>query len=339
MQFFTSEKPFELECGACLPEISLTYNTYGRINADRSNVIWVCHALTANSDVKSWWPDTVEKDKFLDPDKYFVICANILGSCYGSTGPLSINPATNKPYFNDFPLITVKDIVKAHRLLAAYLNINKVKILIGSSIGGFQCLQWAVDCPTFAENMIIIASAAKTSPWVAAFNESQRMAIESDCTFYANTLTGGEKGLAAARSTALLSYRGPSAYNKTQADSGNNSSIVFHRACTYQRYQGEKLCKRFNAYSYYRLTQAIDSHDIGRSYGGVINALKSIKSKTLIVAISSDILFPPDEHAFMAENIPDSEYHVIDSDFGHDGFLIESGQLNDIIQQFINKKQ
>ena len=337
MQIFKLDKPFRLECGACLPEISLTYNTYGRINADKSNVIWVCHALTANSDVKSWWPDTVEKDRFLDPDKYFIICANILGSCYGTTGPLSINPLTNKPYLRDFPVVTVKDIVKAHRLLASYLNIDKVKVLIGSSIGGFQALQWAVDCPDFAEKLVIIATSAKTSPWVAAFNESQRMAIESDSTFYTDDVKGGMKGLASARSIALLSYRGGLAYNKTQADTQDDNSLLFHRACTYQRYQGEKLCKRFNAYSYYRLTQSIDSHDIGRYHDGIENALQSVKSATLIVAISSDILFPVAEHDFMAKHIPDAEYHVINSDFGHDGFLVESGQLNEIIGKFINK--
>ena len=156
-QFYRYEKPFELECGAVLPSLTIAYDTFGELNADKSNVIWVCHALTANSDVADWWPHTVEEGCFLDPAKYFTVCANFLGSHYGTTGPLSVNPATGEPWYGDFPLVTVRDMVRAHQVLAEHLGINCVKLLIGSSIGGFQCLEWRVMQPDFAEKAEFIS--------------------------------------------------------------------------------------------------------------------------------------------------------------------------------------
>ena len=161
IQYYTYDKSFELECGAVLPSLTIAYHTFGRMNSERSNIIWVCHALTANSDVVDWWPHTVESGCFLDPDKYFTICANFLGSHYGTTGPLSINPATGEPWYGDFPQVSVRDMVRAHQLLAEHLGINRVKMLIGSSIGGFQCLEWSVMQPDFAELAAFIATAEK----------------------------------------------------------------------------------------------------------------------------------------------------------------------------------
>lgn len=336
-QYYTYDKSFELECGVVLPSLTIAYDTFGEMNAERSNVIWVCHALTANSDVADWWPHTVEEGCFLDPAKYFTVCANFLGSHYGTTGPLSVNPATGEPWYGDFPKITVRDMVRAHQLLAEYLGIERVKLLIGSSIGGFQCLEWSVMQPDFAERAAFIATTPRTKPWASAFNESQRMAIEGDPTFGERSAEAGLNGMATARSIALLSYRGGMAYDKTQEDENPDEASFERRVLSYQRYQGEKLRRRFNAYSYYRLSQAVDSHNLGRERGTVENVLQQIKAKSLVVAITSDILFPPSDHAILVENIPDVEYHLIDSDFGHDGFLVEHKQLNDIILNFLKE--
>ena len=337
VQQFLYDKPFTLESGEVLPSIEIAYHTYGSLNAQRDNIIWVCHALTANSDVADWWPHTVEQGCFLDPEKYFIVCANFLGSCYGTTGPLSTNPATGEAWYGDFPRITVRDMVRCHQLLAKHLGIEQVKMLIGSSIGGFQCMEWLIMQPSFAESAALIATATNTTPWAAAFNESQRMAIECDTTYGSRSAQAGEQGMATARSIALLSYRGGKAYDKTQADTDLDTASFERHVHSYQRYQGEKLRRRFNAYSYYRLSQAVDSHNIARGRGSVEEVLQDIKARVLVVAITSDILFTPEDHRPFVENIPSVEYHLIDSDFGHDGFLVEHKKLNDIILKFLDR--
>lgn len=340
-KIFKSSQPLTLESGYVFPQLEIAYHTYGSLSPEKDNVIWVCHALTANSEVADWWPHTIETGKFLDPEKYFVVCANILGSHYGTTGPLSIDPQTGAPYFHGFPQFTVRDIVAAHQRLARHLGIDRVELLIGSSLGGFQCMEWALIQPEFAKRVALIATTPQTMPWASAFNESQRMAIDADATFRENSPLAGMAGLATARSIALLSYRGGVAYDLTQADNGAETDpedCFKRKAHSYQQYQGKKLCNRFNAYSYYRLTHAVDSHDVGRGRGGVEAALKSFAPKTLVIAISGDILFPPKDHQPFIDFIPNVEYHVIDSTFGHDGFLIEHQKLNQIIQNFMNEK-
>ncbi len=187
-KYFHSGEPLALECGGTLPDVTIAYDTFGTLNDRCDNVVWVCHALTADSDVASWWEHTVERGKFLDPERYFVVCANFLGSHYGTTGPLSVNPDTGEPWYGDFPRFTVRDMVECHRRLAAYLGIGRVALLIGSSIGGFQCMEWAVIEPDFAERLVLIATAVRSTPWVQAFNESLRMAIELDPSFGAAVL-------------------------------------------------------------------------------------------------------------------------------------------------------
>ena len=191
--------------------------------------------------------------------------------------------------------------------------------------------------PDFAEHAAFIATTPRTKPWASAFNESQRMAIECDPSFGERKAEAGLGGMATARSIALLSYRGGMAYDKTQEDSAPDEVSFERRVLSYQRYQGEKLRRRFNAYSYYRLSQAVDSHNLARGRGSLEEVLKQIKAKSLVVAITSDILFPPSDHKVLIENIPSVEYHLIDSDFGHDGFLVEHEQLNRIILDFLNK--
>ena len=330
--------PFKLESGEVLPSLEIAYDTFGELNEAKDNVIWVCHALTANSDVADWWPHTVEQGKFLDPERYFIVCANFLGSHYGTTSPLTVNPATGKKWYYDFPRITVRDMVACHQLLAKELGIERVKLLIGSSIGGFQCMEWAIMEPEFMENLALIATTTYSEPWAAAFNESQRMAIRLDPSWGEERDDAGLDGMAVARSIALISYRGGAAYNATQQELSNPLEASFdRRAHSYQQYQGEKLRRRFNALSYYRLSEAVDSHNIARGRGTIAEALSRIKARTLVVAISSDILFPVEAHTPLREHIADVEYHLIDSEFGHDGFLVEHEKLNTIIQKFINR--
>ena len=334
-QVYHHSEAITLESGAVLPEVEIAYDTFGTLNEAKENVIWVCHALTANSDVADWWPHTVEEGGFLDPTRYFIVCANFLGSHYGTTSPLSVNPATGEKYYYDFPQITVRDMVKCHQLLAKHLGIERVKLLIGSSIGGFQCMEWAISEPKFMESVALIATTTCTEPWAAAFNESQRMAIRTDRTWGERRDDAGIDGMAVARSIALISYRGGAAYNATQQDENPNEASFTRRAHSYQQYQGEKLRRRFNALSYYRLSEAVDSHNIARGRGSIAEALSKIEARALVVAISSDILFPPEAHTPLREHIRDVEYHLIESEFGHDGFLVEHEKLNTIIQNFI----
>lgn len=330
---YQHNEPFILESGERLEKLEITYHTCGTFLPHVNNVVWVCHALTANSDPTDWWAEMVGEGRFYNPDNHFIVCANIIGSCYGTTGPLSVNPATNAPYYTDFPLITVRDMARAHEILRQHLGINKVHTLIGSSIGAFQALEWSIIQPHIFSCMVFIASGCKVSPWATAFNQSQRMAICTDKTFFSRQPDGGLKGMEVARSIALLSYRSYAGYTATQQE-GDIDFIEAQQASSYQRYQGEKLAKRFNAYSYYSLTRTIDTHNVGRNRGGVEEALAQVKTQTLLIAISSDVLFPPEEMEFMHRYIKNSDYQCIHSAFGHDGFLIESEQLQQTINNY-----
>lgn len=335
LQIYIAPAPFTLESGRTLPELRIAYHTYGRLNAARDNAVWVCHALTASSEVADWWPHTVEEGRFLDPTRHFVICANILGSPYGTTAPLHTNPETGRPYYGDFPAFTIRDMVRAHRLLADALGIGRIEALIGSSVGGFQAVEWAVSEPERIRKLALIATAAKASPWAIAIDETQRMAIRADATFGAPRPDAGMAGLAAARAIGLLTYRGSLGYNLTQQD--REELPAAHRASTYQQYQGEKLCRRYNAYSYYAILDAFDTHDVGRGRGGMKAALARITARTVVVGITTDIIFTPDEMRELHALIPGSSYHEIASPFAHDGFLVEHEQLNRILCPFIGE--
>lgn len=334
MNTYIHNHPFALESGAILPRLEIAYHTFGTLNAERDNVIWVFHALTANSDVSDWWDGLFGKDKALDPTRDFIICANMLGSCYGSSSPLSKDPRTDKPFYGNFPrLVTVRDMVKAHQILADKLGIRMIKLGIGGSMGGQQLLEWAVMQPERFERIMPLATNAKHSPWGIAFNESQRMALEADPTLWKSSRLAGKAGLKAARSMALLSYRNYQTYQHSQGDA--EESLDNFRVKSYQQYQGEKLVKRFNAQSYYVLSKAMDSHDLGRGRGGVEKALSQITARAKVVGIQSDVLFPPEEQRCIARNIREAQYSEIDSSYGHDGFLIEWDILNALILDFL----
>lgn len=328
---------FPLERGGELEGLEIAYSTFGRMNAGKTNVIWVCHALTANSDVADWWPHTVEEGKFLDPDKWFVVCANIIGSAYGTTGPLSVNPATGEAYYGEFPKVTLRDVVRAHILLADQLGIDKIHAVIGSSLGGFQALEWGIMQPSRIERLVLIATDCRVSPWAAALNETQRMAVKADVTYGERDDEAGKSGMAVARALALLSYRGASGYNKAQKNPEDAAPFI-HRVRTYQQYQGEKLCNRFNAYSYMTILDIHDSHDISRGRESNEKVLTKVRARTLCIAITTDILFTPGEVKRLSDAIPGSEYREIESEFGHDGFLVEHEKLNMILKDFLNEK-
>jgi len=334
---YHSKEGFLLENGRELPEMTIAYHTSAP-TYNGKKVLWVCHALTANSDPTEWWEVMVGAGKCFDPQEYFIVCANILGSCYGSTGPMSAHPTTGAPYYDSFPELSIRDLVAAHNLLRKHLNIETIDVVIGSSIGGFQALEFAICEPQVCRQLVLIACNARVSPWGTAYNESQRMAILADSTYHERRLGGGDKGLAVARSIALLSYRSYKGYGLSQAEL-DPDAFMAHKAATYQQYQGEKLRRRFNAYSYMTLSKAFDTHNVGRGRGGVEKALQTICARTLCVGISDDQLFPPQEVEFMAQHIPEACYASLCSDFGHDGFLLEWGALTKIIKIFLSNSQ
>ena len=333
-QSFQYSDPYVLESGAILPGFTLAYHTLGYLNTEKDNVVWVCHALTANSDPSDWWDGLVGPGKLLDPDRYFIICANMLGSCYGSTYALSQDPETETPWFYDFPLLTNRDIAGAFDLLRQDLEIDQIFLGIGGSLGGQQLLEWAVMFPDRFRKIVPIATNARHSPWGIAFNESQRMAIQSDQTWGQKSADAGMEGLRAARSIALLSYRGYDAYQLTQLDQTAELLEGF-RATTYQQYQGEKLVKRFDAFAYWTLSKAMDSQNLARGRGSIESALSTIQAESIVIGVDSDILFPPGEQQFIAQHIPQAEYVEISSDFGHDGFLIESNAIDRTLRPFL----
>ncbi len=322
-----------MECGAILPRFQLEYCTAGKINERGDNIIWICHALTANAEPDDWWEGLVGKGKMFDPEKHFIICANVLGSCYGSSGPLDTNPKSKSLYYMDFPPFTIRDIVATLDLLRQSLNIETIHTLIGGSMGGMQAMEWAIQWPDLMNNLILLATNAQHSPWGIAFNESQRMAIEADPTWQDKRTDAGQDGLRAARSIALLSYRNYDAYHNTQSET-DIEKLDRYKSQSYQQYQGDKLVRRFNCHSYYLLSKAMDSHHVGRSRGGIENALSQIKCTTLIIGISSDVLFPIAEQKTLHKLISNSKYVEIDSFYGHDGFLIETKEITAHITEF-----
>ncbi|TAE10229.1 MAG: homoserine O-acetyltransferase, partial [Bacteroidetes bacterium] len=294
---YTFPSTFITEQGRELHNLQLAYHSFGQLNAEKNNAVWVFHALTANSNATEWWAGLVGEGKLFCPSKYFIICVNMLGSPYGSTQPLSIDTTTGKPYYHSFPLFTINDLVHAYDALRKYLGIAAIHIGIGGSMGGQQLLQWAVNEPTIFEHIIPIATNTRHSAWGIAFNSSQRMAIEADASWNEQRDDAGLTGMQVARSIALLSYRNYKTYGSTQDgvwpnNTDHTKEEILYRADTYQRYQGKKLAARFNAFSYYFLSKTMDSHDVARNKSSIQAALAPITARALVLAIEGDILFP-----------------------------------------------
>lgn len=331
------DEPFVLESGEVLSHLDITYHTFGTLNEKGDNVVWICHALTGNSNPLEWWPGIVGKGRVIDPDHDFIVCANALGSCYGTTGPASLNPGTGEVYGESFPFITVRDMVQAQQVLQRQLGVDQIRLGIGGSMGGQQLLEWAIMAPDLFESICLLASNARHSAWGIAFNETQRMAIKADLSTKAGQMERGRKGLEAARAIAMLSYRTYDAYQVSQTETSGDTIDNF-RASSYQRYQGEKFWKRFDVYAYLTLSKAMDSHNVSRGRDAVEKVLEKVKAKTLVISIRSDVLFPKAEQELIAKNIPDAFWEIIDSPYGHDGFLIEAEAVADRLGKFRNGK-
>lgn len=334
VQNYQYNQPFELELGGQLDRLEIAYHTYGTLNVAKDNVVWVFHALTANSNATDWWAGVIGgKDAIIHPDKHFIVCANILGSFYGTTNPRSIPVGNAEVYGMDFPRFTTRDVVKAHTLLQKYLNIDRIAIAIGGSFGGHQALEYAIGYPDVIQQLILLATSAKETPWSIAIHEAQRMAIETDPTWQQKGAQAGAEGLKTARAIGLISYRTIDAYIQTQADT--TDKVDDFRASSYVRYQGEKLEKRFHAHNYWYLTKCLDSHNVGRGRGGIMSALKSIQIPTTVIGIDTDMLIPPSQQQYLAQHIPNATYYEIQSKFGHDGFLIETAKINTILKEVL----
>ena len=332
---FASE--FQLEAGGSLPGFQLKYTTLGQLNKDRSNVVWICHALTGSSDFTDWWKELFTEGTPFDPRDYFIICTNALGGCYGSTGPLSLNAKTGKPFYHEFPAITNRDIVNAFDLLRESLGIKKIHTLLGGSLGGQQVLEWAIQQPTVFNHIIPIATNAFHSPWAIAINEAQRMAIQADSSWKLNDPRAGSEGMKAARAIGMISFRTYETYKQTQSEKSLDTLDNF-RASSYQRHQGQKLSNRFNAFTYWVLTKAMDSHQVGRGRASTEVALKKIKAKTLVIGIDTDLLFPVHEQKYLAENIKGAQFATLSSLHGHDGFLVEFDQFKSVVRNFLKSE-
>lgn len=328
--------PFRLESGELIENLKIGFHVYGKLNPARDNVVWVCHALTANSDVFSWWDGLFGETKRFNPNDHFIVCVNSLGSCYGTSGP-NVPGINKRPPLDEFPFVTTRDMARINEELRLVLGIEKIALLVGASLGGQQALEWAVESPDVHERLVLIATNARHSAYGIAFNESQRLAIFSDPTYGNGQIHGGRQGLIAARSIAMLSYRTYDSYVKTQTNPGNHVVQSF-LASGYQEYQGKKLADRFCAYSYVTLSRAMDAHNVGRKRESIESALASVTAKTLVIGIQSDQLFPVNEQRFLAKHIHNASYTEINSEFGHDGFLIETEQLEKILDAFLSNQ-
>jgi homoserine O-acetyltransferase len=333
---YTINDPFITESGFTLPHVQVRYKTWGTLNADGTNAVLVCHALTGNSDADEWFPGLFGTDGILDPTRQFIVCANVLGGCYGTTGPSSLNPLTNKPYQADFPLVTIRDMVRVQQALLDHLGVESIELAIGGSMGGMQVLEWLIMDHRIQKAMLIAMGKAH-SAWTIGVSEAQRRAIQADKRwnngFYDPTAPPAD-GLAAARMMGMIMYRSQPAFERKFSRNYQTGQDHLFQVSSYLNYQGSKLVNRFDANSYIRLTQAMDSHDVYRGrelYGDI---LADVRVPVLIVGISSDVLYPTVEQQELATLLPNGVYREIDSDEGHDAFLIEFPKMVHIFKEF-----
>ncbi|MEE8432548.1 MAG: homoserine O-acetyltransferase [Candidatus Desulfatibia sp.] len=357
-----AEPPHEmiLECGEKLGPISISYETYGNLNQDKSNVIIVCHALSGDSHVAGyyskddpkpgWWDIMVGPEKGIDTDKYFVICSNILGSCMGSTGPCSYSPKTAEPYGHDFPGITIGDMVRAQKALLDHLGINKILAVIGGSIGGMQVLEWCVRYPDMVVAAIPLATTMKHSALAIAFNEVARQAIMADPNWNNGNYYNGPKpnlGLAVARMIGHITYLSDESMRikfgrrlQDKSDFSFNFDADF-QVESYLRHQGAKFVDRFDANSFLFITKASDYYDLEKEHGSgsAVKAFAKAKARFLILSFTSDWLYPTYQSKAMVQamkkNGLDVSFCEIEAEWGHDAFLLPSERLTALIKNFL----
>jgi homoserine O-acetyltransferase len=347
--------PVRLRSGAVLPSVRVAYETYGRLDEERGNAILICHALSgdahaagyhANASKPGWWESAIGPGKGFDTEKHFIICSNVLGGCQGTTGPSSIDPETGKPYGIGFPVVTIQDMVLVQRLLIDHLGIKKLAAVAGGSMGGMQALQWAVSYPEMVQRLVVIASTAVSTPQQIAFSTVGRKAITSDPEWNGGDYYAGESpsfGLSIARMIGHITYLSDDSMRQKFGRSLQGKQKVGYDLSTdfqvesYLHHQGESFVRRFDPNSYLYITKAIDYFDLSK-HGSLSAGLASVKAKTLVVGISSDWLYPPyqsqDIVTALSANGTEARYAEIRSNYGHDAFLLEEGQLNYILKDF-----
>ena len=330
---------FTTESGFTFDQPEVAYHTWGTLNERKDNVILVIHALTGNSNIEDWFSGFFAESSPVDLDKHFVICMNIPGSCYGSLNPWSINPKTGEPYRGDFPVFTVRDVVRFQQLLLNHLGINKIELVLGGSYGGMIALEFILMDERI-KSACLVAMGKAHSPWAIGISHAQRMALYTDPKwndgFYEKNDPPAD-GLAAARAMAMITYRTPQNYEEKFGRNYNSGKSLFEVE-SYLQYQGQKLVDRFDALIYDRLTKSMDTHDVSKGRGSFEKVLKKIEIPVLVMGIDSDKLYPTSEQKELAELIPQSEYQEIQSPFGHDAFLIEFEQINKHLTKFIKNK-
>lgn len=332
------DEPFITESGHCFINADVAYKTWGKLNASRDNVIVICHALTGHAAADEWFPGLIGNGRVADPAKSFIICINIPGSCYGSIGPWTINTETGSPYKNNFPAITIRDMVKFQQLLLDQLDIRGIELIIGGSLGGMQALEFII-VDNRIKSAALIAMGKSHTPWAIGISHAQRSAIYSDLKWKNGDYEQNDapyQGIAAARMMAMITYRTPEDYNRKFGRKLQNEDGQF-QVESYLNYQGDKLAKRFDALSYVSLTKSMDTHDVARERGSAKEVLSNISIPVAVIGINSDHLYPVYEQKELAALLNNATYNEITSDYGHDAFLIEFEQLNEIIEPFYNK--
>ncbi|MCW9707496.1 homoserine O-acetyltransferase MetX [Fodinibius salsisoli] len=332
----TFDEAFVTEGDDTISAPTVAYQSWGSLNEARNNVIVVCHALTGNTSANEWFHGIIGPGKALDPEQHFIICPNSLGSCYGSSGPVSLDPETGQPLRADFPEITIRDMVRLQQQLLDHLQIASIELVIGGSMGGMQALEWSImdDRP---QASILIGMGKEHSPWTIGISHAQRQAIFNDPNWeggYYSSEKPPRKGLALARMIAMISYRTDGDYRNKFGRLLQDGSDDY-QVESYLNYQGGKLVDRFDAVSYVRLTQAMDSHDVGRDRVSSKDALQEVDIPVLVIGTDSDLLYPVHEQQELAQLLPNGRYHEIESIYGHDAFLIEFEQMNNIIAPFL----
>ena len=327
--------PFALESGFRLPSVTVAYRTWGRLGPRGDNAVLVCHALTGSADVDRWWGALLGPGRALDPDRDFVVCSNVLGGCYGTTGPTSLRPGGQRRWGGDFPAVTVRDIVRAQAALLDGLGVRRLRLVVGGSLGGMQALEWALLFPDRVDAIAPIAVSARHSAWCIGLSEAQRQAIYADPRWRGGHYPpddGPAAGLAVARQIAMCTYRSRASLEaRFSRDEAANGGFAVE---SWLHHHGRALVDRFDANTYVTLTEAMDTHDVGRDRGGWREALATVNTPALVVSIDSDVLYPPVEQEELAAALPAGRLATLRSPHGHDAFLIEGEAMNELVKGF-----
>lgn len=331
----TFDNPLVTETGHEIPEPAVAYQTWGSLNRHRNNAVLVCHALTGNTKADEWFSGLFGEGKTLDPQRHFIICPNVLGSCYGTTGPTSDNSDTGQVYRADFPVVNVRDMVRLHQRLLDSLGVQGVETVIGGSLGGMQALEFAI-MDLRARSAVVMGMGKAHSPWAVGISHTQRRAIYNDPNWnegYYDEDSQPTTGLSLARMIAMNSYRSPRDFESKFGRRLQDGTDIFEIE-SYLNYQGRKLADRFDAVSYVRLTQAMDAHDVAHNRSSYEEILGGVRAPVLVIGIDTDMLYPIEEQKELAELLPGGQYAEITSPYGHDAFLIEFEQINKLVHSF-----